>query len=190
MIDPLPERRKKRLARWLEGCYRVAFGHDHNSRSFKAVAIPNAERMAAFSRTIVCGMDSLRNRLRPEVITAFPQHMEWVTNRAAGKPDEIGKRSATMLKYSATIDESIMAHAVTQKFCVTENGRFGQMPLDSLPGDCICVLVGGEVPFVIRPTGCGTYTLIGECYVDGIMDGETFEAIDATTELLDTIHLE
>ncbi|KAH6975769.1 hypothetical protein EDB80DRAFT_549235, partial [Ilyonectria destructans] len=58
------------------------------------------------------------------------------------------------------------------KFCVTENGRFGRVPLDSQPGDCICVLVGGEVPFSIRPTGRGTYTLVGECYVNGVMDSE------------------
>lgn len=39
------------------------------------------------------------------------------------------------------------------------------------PGDLICVLYGGEVPFVLRPFELW-FELIGECYVSGIMHGE------------------
>lgn len=46
------------------------------------------------------------------------------------------------------------------------------------------------MPFAIRPTGRGTSTLVGECSVNGVMDGEALEAVAATAELLDTIHLE
>jgi hypothetical protein len=28
------------------------------------------------------------------------------------------------------------------------------------------------VPFLLRPTGEGTYTFVGECYVQGFMKGE------------------
>jgi hypothetical protein len=46
------------------------------------------------------------------------------------------------------------------------------VPLFTKPKDIICIFRGAETPFVVRPTGSGTHTLIGPCYVDGIIDGE------------------
>ncbi|KAI0460291.1 heterokaryon incompatibility protein-domain-containing protein [Xylaria acuta] len=186
LVDPLPERRKKRLAKWLESCYRLAFGRADGSET---VANPDKELMAAFSRTMVVDMDIMRNRLPSELIAAFPQYMQWVIERVATKHDDDGYHPASLLNYSTTIDGSIMALSSRLKFCVTEHGRFGHVPLNTQPGDRICVLLGGEVPFIVRPMGRGTYTLVGECYIDGIMDGETFQE-DFKAELLETIHLE
>jgi hypothetical protein len=42
-------------------------------------------------------------------------------------------------------------------------------------GDVVCVLYGGDVPFILHPDGKGQYTLIGECYVGGIMQGEALD---------------
>lgn len=44
------------------------------------------------------------------------------------------------------------------------------------PGDIICVLFGGNNPFVLRPTD-NHYALVGECYVYGLMDGEAVEKL-------------
>lgn len=54
-------------------------------------------------------------------------------------------------------------------------------------GDWICILFGGDVPFVLRkqeqspsqikPNGEDVWQLIGECYVDGIMDGEALRKV-------------
>ena len=57
---------------------------------------------------------------------------------------------------------------------VTGSGRLGIAPDKVLPGDVITMLLGGEVPVVLRPFGdeVGNYTYIAECYVHGFMDGE------------------
>ena len=57
---------------------------------------------------------------------------------------------------------------------VTRSGRLGIAPDKVLPGDVITLLLGGEVPVVLRPLGdeVGHYTYIAECYVHGFMDGE------------------
>lgn len=39
------------------------------------------------------------------------------------------------------------------------------------PGDKLCILIGAEVPFILRNYG-DRYVLVGEAYVDGAMDGE------------------
>jgi hypothetical protein len=54
------------------------------------------------------------------------------------------------------------------------------------PGNEVVVLVGGHTPFVFRRAGekyleVGSkqcYTLVGDSYVHGLMDGEAFADID------------
>ncbi|KAI1299868.1 heterokaryon incompatibility protein-domain-containing protein [Xylaria venustula] len=186
LVDPQPERRKKRLALWLEKCYQLAFGQDGSSE----IVNPAEEVMTAFSRTMTCDMDVMRNRLPSELTAKFPQYMQWARERAASGQEENVQHHASMPNYSAVIDDSVIALTIWRKFCVTQGGRFGQIPADSQPGDRICVLVGGEVPFVIRPTGRGTYTLVGECYLDGVMDGETLVSDRVESQLLEDIQLE
>jgi hypothetical protein len=55
---------------------------------------------------------------------------------------------------------------------VTKKGHLG-LGLDHVePGDAVAVLIGCQVPFVLRKSVGGRYKIVGEAYVDGIMDGE------------------
>ena len=47
--------------------------------------------------------------------------------------------------------------------------------------DEICLLFGGEVPYVVRDRG-GFYQFIGECYCYGIMNGEAIQAVTKQEE--------
>lgn len=71
------------------------------------------------------------------------------------------------------------------RFCTTKKRYVGIAPPQAEPGDLICVLNGGAVPFVLRRTDLtdGLYTFIGECYVHGIMYGEalSFDGIKEET---------
>lgn len=58
---------------------------------------------------------------------------------------------------------------------MTEKGYLGMGPAHAEPGDVVVVFYGDRVAYVIRPApehGENTYTLVGESYCDGIMDGE------------------
>jgi hypothetical protein len=62
-----------------------------------------------------------------------------------------------------------------QALMVTETGLFGSGHLDTQIGDQVWIFRGGKVPFVIRPREGGEkngYTFVGQCYVQGIMQGE------------------
>ncbi|KAI9876544.1 MAG: hypothetical protein M1830_006285, partial [Pleopsidium flavum] len=61
-------------------------------------------------------------------------------------------------------------------FLVTENGYMGLAPHGTRAGDKICVLLGGDMPVILRPEWDGRFMLIGECYVHGIMNGEVLPA--------------
>jgi hypothetical protein len=54
-------------------------------------------------------------------------------------------------------------------------GYVGMGPLDVQPEDHVVVFKGAKIPYIIRRSQNGTYLLVGECYCDGIMDGEILE---------------
>jgi hypothetical protein len=59
--------------------------------------------------------------------------------------------------------------------------RLGYLGIGSrtlVRGDKICVLLGCVVPVILRPQG-NRYSLIGECYVHGIMNGECLQKAES-----------
>jgi hypothetical protein len=56
--------------------------------------------------------------------------------------------------------------------------RLGWVSRRAQQGDMVCVLYGGAVPFVLREMDDGCCRMIGECYVDGLMQGEAMQMRD------------
>lgn len=94
---------------------------------------------------------------------------------------------ATMPKakdLEASMNDSLFVDAWFQAafqrhFCSTKKKRMGLVPNAALKGDLVVLLLGADVPFVIRPIDVGLFALIGECYVHGIMNGEALPGKDA-----------
>ena len=61
-----------------------------------------------------------------------------------------------------------------RRFFTTMGGHMGIGPPHMRPGDMICVFLGGSVPRVVRQED-HEHTLVGECYMHGIMDGELMQ---------------
>jgi hypothetical protein len=55
---------------------------------------------------------------------------------------------------------------------ITEKGHLGLGSVHLQPGDSVAIFGGAAVPFVLREREDKKYQLIGEAYVDKIMDGE------------------
>jgi hypothetical protein len=62
-----------------------------------------------------------------------------------------------------------------RRLMTTQSGYLGLVPEAAKPGDVVAILYGCNFPVILRPRG-ETYAMIGEAYVDGIMDGEAMEA--------------
>ena len=63
----------------------------------------------------------------------------------------------------------------------TNNGYLGLGHRSLELGDKVYILMGGDMPFVLRPFGGNTFGFGGESYVHGIMDGEAL-ALKMTNE--------
>ncbi len=55
---------------------------------------------------------------------------------------------------------------------LTQKGYVGLGREGMRVGDLVCILQGGQVPFLLRRTERGEYVLVSDTYVHGIMDGE------------------
>jgi hypothetical protein len=64
------------------------------------------------------------------------------------------------------------ANSHRRKAFITRKGHLGRGPVDLKPGDVITLIGGADMPFVLRRDPNGMSRLIGEAYVDGMMDGE------------------
>jgi hypothetical protein len=59
---------------------------------------------------------------------------------------------------------------------VTKKGFIGLAPWNAKPGDAISVLKGGKTLYLLRSNaGAGTFSLVGETYVSGLMGGEALQ---------------
>lgn len=76
------------------------------------------------------------------------------------------------------LESEIVARSLGRLPFVTMKGYVGLSTEHVQRGDTIAILKGAQVPFILRAHGEGTYRLIGEAYIDGIMDGE---AVHETT---------
>lgn len=63
----------------------------------------------------------------------------------------------------------------SRRFAATDMGLAGYVPMRAKKGDLVCILYGSDVPFVVRKQAGGNYSLVGECYMHGIMEGEALQ---------------
>ncbi|KAI4281215.1 MAG: hypothetical protein L6R38_003877 [Xanthoria sp. 2 TBL-2021] len=64
---------------------------------------------------------------------------------------------------------------ITKRIVTTSRGFVGAALLSTTVGHEVFIMPGGRVPFVLQAKPDGTYQLMGEVYVHGIMRGEAFE---------------
>ena len=65
----------------------------------------------------------------------------------------------------------ILSNTTRRRLFITDSGYMGLTHRSNQVGDKVYVLLGGDMPFVIRPKG-SHFLFRGEAYVHGIMDGE------------------
>lgn len=89
---------------------------------------------------------------------------------------EADEEASTWLK-SDKFDPSVFlllvgGRAIGRRAFCTSKGYLGLGPRHLQPGDHVVIVHGSTVPFILRSIEENKFTLIGEAYVHGIMDGE------------------
>ncbi|CZR52853.1 uncharacterized protein PAC_02730 [Phialocephala subalpina] len=73
------------------------------------------------------------------------------------------------------IKTQISIQTLHRSLFIAANGRIGLACASTTVGDEIYCFQGAAIPFLLRPTAkVSTFTLVAECYLDGIMRGELY----------------
>ncbi|KAL8365322.1 hypothetical protein RB595_004227 [Gaeumannomyces hyphopodioides] len=119
-------------------------------------------------------------------------HNEWWFKQMLAARDLPDPRGSEGPSYRQTMyDQHIRNRTVGRAFFVSAKGYFGLAPAGAVSGDRIYVLAGGRPAYVLRPSqapapqgdsgSAPAMTLVGECYVQGIMRGEAVREVDEGT---------
>ncbi|KAL9012302.1 MAG: hypothetical protein Q9173_002923 [Seirophora scorigena] len=120
-------------------------------------------------RTLCCNKFSYRFEPLNESMLDFPQTMTRFL-RLADSTEEV---SYDFLWECSFFLNKFYECAVGRAFIVTHNeGLIGLAPEACRENDCIVILLGCQSPMVLRPTDDGSFLVVGECYVEGLMEGE------------------
>jgi hypothetical protein len=122
---------------------------------------------------------------------------EWLAQGAAyltmvlGQSDDVSPAIYKAAENGDHLKWSRAANGASKqrKFARTKKGYYVLGPKVLEAGDIVCVLLGGKMPFCLRPLG-SKYLLIGECYVHGLMDGEAMDMLkrrEVSEEIFDII---
>ena len=109
------------------------------------------------------GPDSSLNTRETE--QGFPAYTAW---RQSGFPNPVPTGVLHEHDYYVT---QVLSN---REFFIADGGKTSYMGITmGVPrdGDCVCVLLDGDTPFVMRPKG-DEWHFVAEAYVHGIMDGE------------------
>lgn len=80
-----------------------------------------------------------------------------------------------ILRVLGTLPYMIIYRNAERRAFITSNGYLGIGPGTLQEEDIVAIIYGTDVPLLLRPCDGGVYKLLGEAYVDGIMDGEAME---------------
>jgi hypothetical protein len=64
---------------------------------------------------------------------------------------------------------------LNRRFITLEGGQIGLGPVVAVENDIVAVLYGCSIPVVLRKSSNGGVTLVGECYIQGLMEGAAVE---------------
>jgi hypothetical protein len=92
-------------------------------------------------------------------------------------------REQRQAEWISDVTKAVSIRTTRRRLIITEKEYIGLGPRDAAIGDVVALLIGCNVPVVLRPKG-DNWFFVGEAYVCGIMDGELMPKED--TEGMDT----
>ena len=133
----------------------------------------------AFWQTLMCNTTEYGSMPGLEYGRSFSSWREFIRLMSEDKSaavDNMSKKDLeNLITEASPFENSFNTWILQRRFCTTDSKRLGMVPRAAQEGDIICTFLGAITPFVLRPDGSGNYRLVGECYVHGLMYGESFD---------------
>lgn len=99
-----------------------------------------------------------------EFLTHDPEKEEWARLTQTGEINDQMRDTVAFL-------ESLRKG----KIFMTDDCKIGSGLTAMKEGDKVCVLFGGNIPFIVRQMEGGWYKLVGQCYIFDLVQGQAIE---------------
>ncbi|KAJ4298011.1 hypothetical protein N0V90_005910 [Kalmusia sp. IMI 367209] len=179
LVDEIVEKEYLVYTDWkqvVDECHRI-------SRSTNDSESPYLSKASAFWKTMCGGMmtsEAAEMRVRRVEDTDFSSYECWKAWIDSGLSPSL------LLPVVDDFQEPFSAVTAGRSFIRTKKGYIGFVSEKSTKGNLIAVFPGGKVPYVLRPrarvedmvavtNNNRRFTFLGDAYVHGIMDGESYE---------------
>jgi hypothetical protein len=70
---------------------------------------------------------------------------------------------------------NLLVLLLSKRVAYTSSNRLGIVPTVARQGDLVCILRGQRMPFILRKAEDDCYHLVGEAYINDVMDGELMD---------------
>ncbi|KAK8059263.1 Heterokaryon incompatibility [Apiospora saccharicola] len=129
-------------------------------------------READFWKTLVC--DSFPTSQFPKAPGEWGS-MSVALLRTVAREEEIDEDKSALMasEYLIMLRKTMRGRC----FAISRQGMYMMVPEDNALGDCIAVILGCDIPVVLGMRE-GELVLVGECYVDMLMDGEWLQDME------------
>ncbi|KAL1842768.1 hypothetical protein VTJ49DRAFT_4253 [Mycothermus thermophilus] len=176
----------RRLLNWITECLAIAVPFPNGEEKWVALHAADQTFRRDFYEALMCGMTGMRDPVPEELLEAahiYCLNLFATFTEPGYQPSP--KTLDILHKYGVLIENPLMNVGTVRSFCCTAEGRLGQVRHTAQKGDVFCVVLGAEVPYLLRPSPGkpGVYTLIGDAYLQGMMQGEAL--VDARYETVD-----
>ncbi|MCJ1461491.1 hypothetical protein MMC07_000088 [Pseudocyphellaria aurata] len=184
---PVPITAEVQLSR-LRDCFSAAEQCRPYANGEDCISACQQTLFAGCERGLVYGEFSYA-KIEPHKAAQYTNHFFTVVEMSA--QDRAGSEAGEIVESNAIepylqgydIFQSSLNEKTTGRRVVTMHDRYvGLASVGSQIGDRICVILGCNVPFVIRSIEGGNYVLVGECYIHGLMHGEALRNPDRSFE--------
>lgn len=126
----------------------------------------------SFATTLVASTKSTAYGLERLVETDEPALIAWLEDLIdLSFVSTVSSSRAPKAETLNPFTHAMRMAATRRVFFITDMGKMGLGPASMQRGDEVYVLPGGEVPFILRHRQKNQYSLIGDCYLEGAMDG-------------------
>lgn len=140
--------------------------------------------LIAFAATLRC-YDRTRERTETELRDLAHSMLNYCGVMKPGMLESRLKQVTYManelsLESKHTYGDFFKEYGTNRSFFTSVGGYFGLGPSCMEQGDVCAILFGADVPFILRPTEIGgTFRLVGQAYMHGVMYGEVVKKWDA-----------
>jgi hypothetical protein len=158
-----------------------------SDRQSARYAVPVADRQATLQNFSSVSFMSTRERFQKghEGVLRICNRVERYRRECTTLTEEESQRDLKEYTDDVTTYVGTLRDGGSRRPFLSKRGYVGLGPISTQTGDLICILAGAKFPYILRKCSrtCGSFELVGEGYVHGIMYGEAMQQSASWTEI-------